>query len=50
MGEPLEKKATYEDLFGIPEHMIGEIIDGELHVQPRPSPKHATEIDEWPEY
>ena len=21
--------------------MIGEIIDGELHVQPRPSPKHA---------
>ena len=41
MGEPAEKKATYDDLYDIPENMIGEIIDGELHVHPRPSPKHA---------
>ncbi len=41
MGEAAEKKATYDDLYDIPENMIGEIIDGELHTMPRPSPKHA---------
>ena len=40
MSEPAKKKATYDDLFGIPENMIGEIIDGELIVHPRPSRKH----------
>ncbi len=40
MSEPAKKKATYEDLYGIPENMIGEIIDGELTVLPRPSRKH----------
>ncbi len=40
MSEPAKKKATYEDLYGIPENMIGEIIDGELIVHPRPSRKH----------
>ena len=40
MSEPAEKKATYDDLFGIPENMNGEIIDGELFVHPRPSRKH----------
>ena len=32
--------ATYDDLFNIPEHMIGEIIEGELIVSPRPSIEH----------
>ncbi len=41
MGQPTEKKATYTDLYDIPENMIGEIIDGELHTMPRPSPRHA---------
>lgn len=41
MGEPAESKATYDDLRDIPETMVGEIIDGELHTLPRPSPKHA---------
>ncbi len=40
MSEPAKKKATYEDLYSIPENMTGEIIDGELFVQPRPSRKH----------
>ena len=30
MAELAKKKATYEDLYDIPENMIGEIIDGEL--------------------
>lgn len=33
--------ASYEDVLNLPEHMIGEIINGELHMQPRPSPRHA---------
>lgn len=33
--------ATYADLLNLPEHLIGEIIDGELYTQPRPSPRHA---------
>jgi Uma2 family endonuclease len=33
--------ATYADLYGIPENMTGEIIDGELVVTPRPSPRHS---------
>jgi Uma2 family endonuclease len=41
MSEPAKKKATYEDLFNIPENMTGEIIDGELIVSPRPSRKHG---------
>lgn len=41
MAEPAPRKATYEDLYSIPENMTGEIIDGELHVTPRPSRSHA---------
>lgn len=35
------KKATYEDILKLPENVIGEIIDGELFVSPRPRPEHA---------
>jgi Uma2 family endonuclease len=41
MAEPAKKPAVYEDLFGIPERMTGEIIDGDLIVTPRPSRKHV---------
>jgi Uma2 family endonuclease len=41
MSIPAKKKVTYEDLYGIPENMVGEIIDGELSVAPRPSRKHV---------
>ncbi|MEM5788171.1 MAG: Uma2 family endonuclease [Syntrophobacteraceae bacterium] len=41
MPDPAKKKATYEDLYGIPENMTGEIIDGELILTPRPSRKHV---------
>ena len=40
MSEPAKKRATYEDLYSIPENMIGEILDGELIVHPRPSRRH----------
>ena len=41
MGKPERKGATYEDLYGIPENMVGEIIDGEVVVTPRPSGIHS---------
>lgn len=36
---PLE--ATYADLESVPDHLRGEIIDGELVVSPRPVPRHT---------
>lgn len=36
-----KKKATYEDILKLPENRVGEIIDGELYMSPRPSSKHA---------
>lgn len=34
MSEPAKRKATYDDLYGVPENMTGEIINGELIVSP----------------
>lgn len=31
---------TYADIEALPEHLTGEIVDGELIVSPRPSPPH----------
>ncbi len=41
MAEPARRRATYNDLYEIPENMIGEIIDGELTATPRPSIEHG---------
>jgi Uma2 family endonuclease len=41
MAEPARKQATYDDLYHIPENMVGEILDGELIVSPRPAGRHA---------
>lgn len=41
MNEQARKIATYDDLYSVPENMIGEIINGELIVSPRPSPEHS---------
>lgn len=35
------REATYADLCNLPEHLTGEIINGELYTQPRPPPAHA---------
>ena len=41
MVESAEKKAVYDDLYHIPENMIGEIIDGDLIATPRPATRHT---------
>ena len=33
--------ATYADIQALPEHLVGEILDGELIVSPRPASPHA---------
>jgi Uma2 family endonuclease len=42
MSEPARKRATYDDVLTAPEHMIAEVIDGELLLQPRPAMPHAS--------
>jgi Uma2 family endonuclease len=32
---------TYEDILALPEHLVGEIVDGDLIVSPRPAPAQA---------
>jgi Uma2 family endonuclease len=39
---PLDRAATYEDLITLPEIMVAEIVDGELHASPRPALRHAS--------
>jgi Uma2 family endonuclease len=34
-------RATYADIERLPENMVGELIDGELFVSPRPASPHA---------
>jgi Uma2 family endonuclease len=41
MGLEAKKFATYEDLLNVPDHLIAEIIAGELITSPRPGPKHT---------
>jgi Uma2 family endonuclease len=36
------RPATYEDLRQVPDHLVAEILDGELHTTPRPAPRHAS--------
>jgi Uma2 family endonuclease len=37
----VKRRATYEDLMAVPDHKVAEILDGELHVSPRPAIPHA---------
>jgi Uma2 family endonuclease len=39
---PPRRPVTYEDLVAVPEHLLAEIIDGELYISPRPAPRHAS--------
>ncbi|MBI5490479.1 MAG: Uma2 family endonuclease [Deltaproteobacteria bacterium] len=41
MSAPARKPATYDDLIALPEHLVGEIVDGELFASPRPASRHA---------
>lgn len=35
------QRATYEDLLAVPDHLLAEILDGELYTTPRPAARHA---------
>lgn len=35
------RPATYEELCGLADNVVGEIVDGELFASPRPAPLHA---------
>jgi Uma2 family endonuclease len=43
MGEPnrARRPATYDDLLKVPDHLVAEILDGELYTSPRPAPQHT---------
>jgi Uma2 family endonuclease len=43
MSQPDRERrpATYDDLLQVPEHLVAEIVDGELYTSPRPAPRHA---------
>jgi Uma2 family endonuclease len=38
---PFDRPATYDDLVKLPDNLVAEILDGELHASPRPAPAHA---------
>lgn len=38
---PAKRNATYQDVIDAPEHMVAEILDGDLFLSPRPAPRHA---------
>jgi Uma2 family endonuclease len=38
---PFDRPATYDDLVKLPDNMVAEILNGELHASPRPAPAHA---------
>lgn len=40
-GDPARRQATYEDVLRAPEHLIAEILNGELITSPRPAGPHA---------
>jgi Uma2 family endonuclease len=41
MADIAERPATYEDLLAVPEHLVAEILFGQLVTHPRPAPRHA---------
>jgi len=34
-------QATYQDILDAPPHMVAELINGTLHMNPRPTPRHG---------
>jgi Uma2 family endonuclease len=41
MADPAKRRATYQDVLDAPEHMVAEIIAGELRLSPRPGGPHT---------
>ncbi len=40
-NKPAKRAVTYADLEDVPPHQVGEILEGELIVSPRPASRHA---------
>jgi hypothetical protein len=38
---PFDRPATYDDLVKLPDPVVAEIVNGELHASPRPAVRHA---------
>lgn len=41
MSIPARREATYEDLLRLPDHMLAQVLSGDLHVTPRPAAGHS---------
>jgi Uma2 family endonuclease len=41
MAESAVRRSTYDDLVGVPNHLVAELINGQLITSPRPAPTHA---------
>lgn len=41
MSLPAARRATYEDVLAAPPHQVAEIVDGLLHLSPRPAARHT---------
>jgi len=41
---PFDRPATYQDLVELPDNLVAEIVEGELHASPRPAPRHAVAV------
>ena len=39
-GLPRGREATYEDLLALPDEVVGQLVEGELHATPRPAIDH----------
>jgi Uma2 family endonuclease len=42
MGDAARRRATYADVLAAPPGKIAQVVNGELHVQPRPAGPHAS--------
>ncbi len=40
-GARVRKRATYAELEALPDHLVGEILSGDLYASPRPRLRHA---------
>ena len=41
MGDPAGKSDLHDRFLAVPEHLVAEIVDGELYASPRPASRHA---------
>jgi Uma2 family endonuclease len=41
MSDPAKRRATYQDILGLPAGVTGELVGGELYTQPRPAQLHT---------